>query len=939
MFNQGQMERIANKLGYQGPMHKFNEFLASNPGAQRSFAGLEQKAKMMKMNRGGAVRKFQAGGFNPQAYLAANPDVAAAGMDPLEHYNKYGKFEGRTPTGAAPNPANVFNEQAYLQSNPDVAAAVQQGVYRTGLDHFIQYGSGEGRAPTGSATAKPASGGGSNITPMPSPPPGSPLNNPSPFNEQAYLAANPDVAAAVQQGIYPNAMAHYEQYGRFEGRNPSGGAPNPSQQFNEQAYLAANPDVAEAVQQGVYRTALDHFIQYGSSEGRDPTGGTAGAGAGAGSGTTTTAPSTGGGSGTGGAGASGQYYFMPGQQGQVVSGGQTFNDQIMQTAEGVGQPITGQSVPYQVPYGPMLDESGNPIQRQVLDIEGNPVLDASGNAVYETVYPTIADYSATQMYQPGLPMGAQQLAQGIEYGTQQGIATGTGEVGTAPTAAQPATATTAQATTPVTPTAEQYQAMLVAGQVPATAPAIGTASAPMQAQTTVPTSTEVANQQAAQLDSSVRIQAPDARKLSPEELVSAPADAQFAAQFAEEVEAATAQPSEEATVRGQLANMMAEFEDGQTPPWAAGAMRNATAMLAQRGLGASSLAGQAIIQAAMEAATPIAMQDAQTFAQFESQNLSNRQARAMLAAQQRAQFIGQEFDQEFQARVTNAARISDIANINFNAEQQIALENARMAQTVDLNNLNNRQAAQMANIAQISQLELTNLNNRQQAAVQNAQSFLQMDMANLSNDQQAVMFDAQSKVQALLSDQAAENAALQFNASSQNQVDQFFANLSSQVSQFNATQNNAMEQFNIEQESTINRFNSELQNQRDQFNAQNQLVIAQSNAQWRREIATINTAAINEANASNAQAVLGISEQAYANLWQAYEDEMEYAWQGGQNELDRINKLAQQRILADSSLAAADATRDAANSSALGSFVASALFGVPGASGFTGFLS
>jgi hypothetical protein len=57
---------------------------------------------------------------------------------------------------------------------------------------------------------------------------------------------------------------------------------------------------------------------------------------------------------------------------------------------------------------------------------------------------------------------------------------------------------------------------------------------------------------------------------------------------------------------------------------------------------------------------------------------------------------------------------------------------------------------------------------------------------------------------------------------------------------------------------------------------------------------------------------------------------MEYAWQGGQNELDRINKLAQQRILADSSMAAADATRDAASSSALGSFAATALFGVPG---------
>jgi hypothetical protein len=55
-------------------------------------------------------------------------------------------------------------------------------------------------------------------------------------------------------------------------------------------------------------------------------------------------------------------------------------------------------------------------------------------------------------------------------------------------------------------------------------------------------------------------------------------------------------------------------------------MRNATAIMAQRGLGASSMAGQAIIQAAMESALPIAVQDAQTMAQFEMQNLSNRQA-------------------------------------------------------------------------------------------------------------------------------------------------------------------------------------------------------------------------------------------------------------------------------------------------------------------------
>ena len=62
--------------------------------------------------------------------------------------------------------------------------------------------------------------------------------------------------------------------------------------------------------------------------------------------------------------------------------------------------------------------------------------------------------------------------------------------------------------------------------------------------------------------------------------------------------------------------------------------------MAARGLGSSSLAGQAIvIQAAMESALPIAQADARTIASFDAQNLSNRQQAAMLAAEQRAQFL------------------------------------------------------------------------------------------------------------------------------------------------------------------------------------------------------------------------------------------------------------------------------------------------------------
>ncbi|MET0066178.1 MAG: class I SAM-dependent methyltransferase [Candidatus Thiodiazotropha sp.] len=33
--------------------------------------------------------------FDPEAYLQANPDVAAAGVDPVQHYLKFGQFEGR----------------------------------------------------------------------------------------------------------------------------------------------------------------------------------------------------------------------------------------------------------------------------------------------------------------------------------------------------------------------------------------------------------------------------------------------------------------------------------------------------------------------------------------------------------------------------------------------------------------------------------------------------------------------------------------------------------------------------------------------------------------------------------------------------------------------------------------------------------------------------
>jgi hypothetical protein len=401
---------------------------------------------------------------------------------------------------------------------------------------------------------------------------------------------------------------------------------------------------------------------------------------------------------------------------------------------------------------------------------------------------------------------------------------------------------------------------------------------------------------------------PVQRQVEEGELISgSTVDAAKVNNLVESIQAAEATPTKQATVQGQLEGLMQQFEGGNTPAWAAGAMRAANATLAARGLGASSMAGQAVIQAAMESALPIAQVDANTFAQFEGQNLSNRQQTAIFAAQQRATFLGQEFDQNFQTRVMNAAKVSDIANMNFTAEQNIAMENSRIVNTVNLENLNNRQAMTMAQAAALANLDMANLSNRQQAAVQNAQAFLQVDMANLDNEQQTSMFRAQSNIQALLTDQAARNAASQFNASSENQTNQFFADLTSRVGMFNAEQGNAMRQFNAGETNAASKFNAQLEAQRDQFNATNSLVIAQANAQWRQNVATINTAAQNTANLESAKNQNNLTTLALDNLWQKERDTMAFAFQAYESEKDRAAEL----LLAGKKEKAAEATAKA----------------------------
>ena len=153
----------------------------------------------------------ESGLFDADHYLAANPDVAAAGMDAWDHYRRAGNAELR-----APNP--LLDPRDYLRRFP-AADLVDADPVR---DHLAA-GAYLGRDPH-------------------------PL-----FDSRWYLASNPDV---VEAGMNP--LAHYLLAGAVEGRDP-----HPL--FDARWYLAQHPEVAES---GI--NPLVHYLTVGAARGDDP---------------------------------------------------------------------------------------------------------------------------------------------------------------------------------------------------------------------------------------------------------------------------------------------------------------------------------------------------------------------------------------------------------------------------------------------------------------------------------------------------------------------------------------------------------------------------------------------------------------------------------------------------------------------------------------------
>jgi hypothetical protein len=414
------------------------------------------------------------------------------------------------------------------------------------------------------------------------------------------------------------------------------------------------------------------------------------------------------------------------------------------------------------------------------------------------------------------------------------------------------------------------------------------------------------------------VQGAPTRAVEAGEMVSGPAvDMARVEQTLAQTQAAQGVVTDEMTVQGQLSKLLTDFDAGAPPPWAAASMRAATAQIAARGLGASSMAGQAIIQATLEAATPIAAADAKVFETIGLQNLSNRQQTAMLIGQQRAAFLGQEFDQAFQTKVLNAAKISDIANRNFDAQTTIALENSRLANSMDIANLSARNAVVLGKMAQMSQLETQNLSNRQQVAVENARAALTMDIKNLDNRQQTVLFRAQEMNDALLSDAGFANATAITNATNALDAAKVSATLMQSSQQFNADQLTKVNMANAIAANEIAKFNAQQAQQREEFNANMTTQINLANAKILAEVSVANTAAANAAAAVNAKNATDLSAAQYAQESQTYRDLLEMSWKTGESEKDRATQIATATLTSSASTTAAKTSSDASSIAAI----------------------
>ena len=254
--------------------------------------------------------------------------------------------------------------------------------------------------------------------------------------------------------------------------------------------------------------------------------------------------------------------------------------------------------------------------------------------------------------------------------------------------------------------------------------------------------------------------------------------------------AATQDLDQKATTKYQLEQIYASLESGEPlPAWAAPNVRKVQEIMNARGLGASSVASAAMVQAIAESALPIAVQDANKYSAIQLANLNN--------------------------------------------EQQVALSNAAAMAALNAKNLDARMLAAKLNAETFLKMDMLNTTNEQQSSVLKYQSEVQGLFTESAARNAALQMNAKTQTQVnQFYDQLGATVA-------KNNADRETA-----TQQFNSDQTNSMAKYNAKLEDSREKFNSNMQLQIDQSNALWRRTINTANTVGQNEANRLNAAAL-----------------------------------------------------------------------------------------------
>ena len=208
----------------------------------------------------------------------------------------------------------------------------------------------------------------------------------------------------------------------------------------------------------------------------------------------------------------------------------------------------------------------------------------------------------------------------------------------------------------------------------------------------------------------------------------------------------------------------------------------------QRGIGASSMASAAMMQALMESGVAIATKDANEYAKLQLQNLTNKQETAL----------------------KNAGVYATMDTANLNARLTAQVNNAKTLLAVETANLSTEQSKNELEYNALVQSVFKD------AAQENARSEI-----NAKNEMQVEEYFTEMDAQIETANANRAVAVDQFNAGEENAINQYNASLLDSRDKFESNMGFAIDQSNAEWRRAINTQDTAIQNETNRINVQN----------------------------------------------------------------------------------------------------------------------